>query len=165
MTNALEIAYASNNETPIDTIEFSHSGLSGGVLRLAKSFTDLVTEESPALTFSASGLLITLPEKSVNGKPYINIQVDNTNNSAYEQIALVIATNRSSQEEVVCKYRAYVLSDLTQPASAVITLAVTKTVINRKVASITAEYTPIPDTVYPRYRYFPTDFPGVKYVE
>ena len=164
MTNAIEIAYASNNETPIDTVEFTHSGLTGGVLRLAKSYTDLVTEESTPLTFTASGLLITKPEKSVDGKPYMTIQADNTNNYAYEQIALVIAANRSSQEEVLCTYRAYVLSDLTEPGVS-ITLTVKKTAINRSVASITAEYTPIPDVVYPRYRYYPNNFPGVRYVE
>lgn len=162
---AINTAYASNSATPLLTIEFLHSSLTGGALRLVQAYYDLeaTLEDSTTVTFSASGIGISLPEKSTEGRQDLNIQIDNASNLVWQQVKLVIDANRTSEEKIICKFRSFLEADLSAPAGAVYVLTVTGTSINRNTAGIQATYTPIPDTGYPRKRYYPTSYPGVKY--
>lgn len=166
MTNAIQQAYASNSETPLLTVEFINTALDGGTLRLVESNYDLTatTEDDEEVTFSRAGINIDLPEKNTDGNQSITISIDNTNNLVWQEIKKVVAANRISRQPIKCKFRAFLESDLSAPAENPYVFTVTSSSINRSVASITAAYTPIPDTFYPRYKYYPTIFKGVKYV-
>ncbi len=166
MTNAIQQAYASNSETPLLTVEFINTALDDGSLKLVESNYDLTatTEDDDTVTFSRAGINISLPEKNTDGNQSITISIDNTNNLVWQEIKKVVTANRISRQPIKCKFRAFLESDLSAPAANPYLFTVTSSSINRSVASITASYTPIPDTFYPRYKYYPTIYPGVKYV-
>lgn len=159
----LEQAFASNTETPILTVELTHSSF--GTLRLAKAYYDLeaTLEDASTVTFTAVGIDLGYPEKSTDGRQDLSINIDNTSNEVWQKISQVITANRTTSEKVVCKFRAFLESDLSEPQPGIYTFTVMETTVNRRTASIRASYTPIPDTVYPRSRYYPTTYPGVKY--
>lgn len=165
MSEALEQAYASNTQTPLHTIEFSHSGLSGGVLRLVRGYSSLTAtlEDSSTVTFQASGFAISLPEKGTDGKQDLQIQLDNVSLEAYQQIKAAKDQSRVSNEKIICRYRAFLESDLSQPAGGVYRLVVTKTSIDRSSVTVVASYAPIPDISWPSKRYYPSSYPGVLY--
>ena len=165
MTNALQRAYASNEATPLMTIEFAHSAFTDGYIRLVQSFYDLTatTEDAEEVTFSKSGINLSLPEKSTDGRQDLKIEIDNVSNLVWQEIKKVITANRTTQEKITCKFRNYLEADLSEPAGAVYKFTVSSSSINVTTASITASYTPIPDSYFPRFRYYPTVFSGVKY--
>ena len=160
---AIEQAFASNTETPLMTVELSHSSF--GTSRLVKAYYDLeaTLETSSTVTFTAAGISLSYPEKTTDGRQDLSIQIDNTNNEVWTQISNVINASRASSEKVVCKMRSFLESDLSAPHGGVYTFTVMETTANRNVAAIRASYTPIPDTAYPRHRYYSTTYPGVKY--
>lgn len=166
MSEALEQAYASAANQVIHTLEFSHSGLAGGVYRLVRGYADFTAtlEDSSTATFEKSGFAVSLPQKGVDGRQDILIQLDNVSLEAYQQIRLAKDATRASEEKIICKYRSYLLGDTSGPAGAVYTLTVSKTTVTRKSISLVCSYTPLPDISWPIRRYNTNDFPGLKYV-
>jgi hypothetical protein len=165
MSEALETAYASNEATPLVTVEFAHSAFDGGYIRLVQSFYDLTatTENSETVTFNKSGINLSLPEKTTDGRQDLRIEIDNVSNAVWTEIKKAVTANRTTQEKINCTFRNYLEADLSAPAGPVYKFVVSSTSINITTATIIASYTPIPDTYYPRYRYYPTVFSGVKY--
>lgn len=161
---AIQRAYASNSETPILTLEISHSGLTGGVLRFARSHADLVAtlEDSSTVTFSRSGMGLSFPQRSVNGKQDLNFQLDGVSREVLTEVKQVISANRAASEKAICKLRTFTPSDLTAPAE-IYTFNVVSDQINNRSAVFRASFAQIPDFYYPRLRYFPSIYPGVKY--
>lgn len=166
MTTALNTAYASNSETPLETYEFVHTSFTGGVLRLVKGFYDLsaTLEDASSVTFTAAGINSRLPEKSTDGSQSIELTLDNTNGVAWAQLSAAITANRTTATPIVCKYRPYLESDTSAPAGTVVILTVMSSSINRNAITIQAAYTPLPDTRFPRGRYYATNYPWLKYV-
>lgn len=166
MTTELEQAYASNTETPLETLEFSHSALSGGVMRFVRGYQDLeaTLEDGSTVTFTASGIDVQLPEKSTDGQQNLTIAISNDSNLVYEQLDLVQESMRTSDERAIFKYRPYLPSDLSAPAASPLRLIVTSATITDEAALIQCTYTPFPDSIYPRYRYYASTYPGVKYL-
>lgn len=163
---ALNQAYASNTSTPLNTLEFLHSGFTGGALRFVQAYADITAtlEDSSSVTFTALGFGISLPARSTDGKQDLRIQLDNVSLLAYTEIKAAKTASRSSKEKIICKYRPFLEADLTAPAGATVVLTVTDTVVNRNSVGITATYTPIPEIAWPIRRYYSSEFPGVKYV-
>jgi len=163
---ALNQAYASNAGTPLITLEFLHSALTGGVLRLVQGFYDIeaTLEDASTVTFNASGIGVSLPERSSDGRYDLSMQIDNVSNLVWQQLQLVVTASRSTGEAVECKYRPFLESDLSAPAGATYRFIVMQSSISRSTANIRASFAQIPDMIYPRGRYYPTTFPGLKYV-
>lgn len=163
---ALEQAYASNNDTILWTIEISHSAITGGVIRLVRAYSDLTAtlEDSSVVTFQASGVGINFPGKNANGQQDLEFQLDNVSREIFQELKAVKTANRTTQEKTVLKFREFLESDTSSPAGAVYTLNVSEVNINNRTAYFRGIYTPIPDMSYPRLRYFPTLYPGLKYV-
>lgn len=163
---ALNQAYASNKGTPLHTIEFLHSGITGGALRLVQAYSDIsaTLEDASTVTFTATALGISLPSRGTDGRQDLRIQIDNVSLIAYTEIKAAKTATRTTAEKIICKYRPFLESDLSAPAGATVVLTVTETVISRNSVNITATYTPIPEISWPIRRYFPAQFPGVKYV-
>lgn len=163
---AIEQAYAINSATPILTIELSHSALTNGVLRIAQSYTDLVAniEGGQQVTFSKSGINILRPTKDTTGAQSLTFDIDNVSNIVWVDIDKIAKANRVSQEKVVCKFRTYLPADLSAPAETAYVFHVSKTSINRTTARVTATYAALYDTSFPKDRYYPTIYKGLKYV-
>lgn len=163
---ALNAAYASNAETPLITIEFLHPSLENGAIRLVQGYypiyATLEGENSPVI-FNHASMSITLPQRSADGRQEIDIQISNTSNDVWQALSTIVKANRISETPVVCKYRPYLESDLSSPAGATYAPNVTGATINRVAANIRASYAYIYDVAYPRRRYYPTKFPGVRY--
>lgn len=166
MTTELEQAYASNTETPLETLEFTHSALTDGSMRFVRGYRDLeaTLETGSTVTFTASGIDVTLPERSTDGEQNLTIAISNASNEVYQQLDLVQESMRLSDERAIFKYRAYLPSDLTAPATTPLRLIVTSATITDEAALIQCTYTAFPDSVYPRYRYHASTYPGVKYL-
>lgn len=166
MSEALEQAYASATETPLETYEFSHSALTDGVLRFVRGRYDLsaTLEDSSVVTFTAAAMETRLPQKTTEGRQDIEITLSNVDNTAWQELDAVITANRSSDEKIALKYRPYLESDTSAPAGNVYTLTIMSASCNRNSISMRASYTPLPDVVFPRLRYYPTVYPGLKYV-
>ena len=160
---AIARAYASNEATPLNTLELSHSSIS--TFYFVQAYYDLTAtlEDSTEVTFLKSGLGIQLPERSTDGQQELQIQIDNLSNEVYQALSTIQNSMRSSDEKAMIKYRPYLESDLSAPSGAVVTLFMSGATVNRRQATIRASWSPFPDAVFPRYRYYPTIYPGVKY--
>jgi hypothetical protein len=163
---AINQAYASNSETALQTIEFAHSTISGGYLRLVKAKYDLTAtlENSNEVTFTRASIKIQRASRATSGKQDLNFVISNLNNVAWRELNAIVIANRTSEEKLICKYREYLESDLSQPASGVYPLTVISTSSNRIAVTFHAGYTPLPNMAFPRFRYYPTIFPGLKYL-
>ena len=166
MTEALDQAYASNTQSPLVTVEFIHSAITGGAIRLVQGYYDITAtlEDSSVVTFTAIGMAFELPERGTDGRQDLQIQLDNVSGEVWAEIKAAKVAARTTPEKIICKYRPFLESDLTAPAGATYQLTVTKTNITRSSASIFASYTPIPEIRYPLNRYFPDQYPGLRYV-
>lgn len=163
--SAIARAYASNEATPISTFEFSHSAIS--TMYFVQGYYDVeaTTESGKAVTFLKSGLGFSLPERSTEGVQELQIQIDNLSNETYEKLRTIQLSMRQNDERAKIKYRPYLEADLSAPSGAVFTLSMTSASITRNQATILANWAPFPDSSYPRKRYYPTLYAGVKYAD
>lgn len=167
MSDALKQAYASNTQTPLNTIELLHSGLTGGALRFVQAYTDITAtlEDSSTVTFTAIGFGLNLPEKTTNGRQDLDIQIDGVSRQAITEIDAVISASRTTPEKLICKYRPFLESDLSAPAGATYILTIVSSSVTSDSVVLRASYSPIPDIAYPKLRYYTNIYPGLKYVQ
>jgi hypothetical protein len=158
-------AYASASETPRDTIEISHSGLTGGVRYFTSGYTDLTCtlEDATEVTFTAIGANIKLAERSTEGKQELLFAFDNTSREASDEIKNIIAASRVSKEAPILKYRAYLPSDLTQPADGPFLMQVNASERDREKVILAASFFQIGNLNWPFRKYDPDKYPGVRY--
>ena len=164
MANPLAEAYAGNTETPILTVEIKHSALTGGVLRLVQGVEDL-TATIPSVggvTFTAAGIDILVPSKDSEGTQQLTINIDNVSNMIYAEMIKIVTANRSSQEEVEVNTRVYIPSDLSAPQQSIPMIA-SSAAVNTTTARISAIFAPLYDNFFPRLKYYPNAYHGVKY--
>lgn len=164
MSEALEQALSSNSETPLETLEFLHSAITGGAIRLVRDENDLTAtlETAQQVTFTAAGIDPAFPERAADGRQDLLITVDNVSLFVYQQINQIIEANRVSEEKVICNFRSFLLSNLTAPQE-VYTLDVIDAVVTDMSAQIRATYAPITDMRFPAFFYYANKYPGVKY--
>lgn len=163
---ALERAYASNENTPTETIQINHPNITGGVIRLAKLYSDYMaeTEEGPGVvTFSKSAIDVNLPEKSTDGRQDLIIAIDNTDLTAYNEIMSVVNERFSTPNitPATVIYRQYLV---TTAPDLIYTFNVTGVSINRNVVNLRCSYTPLVTRTFPFNRYSVNNFPGLRYV-
>lgn len=158
-------AYASASETPLDTIEIIHSGLTGGVRRFVSGNLDVtaILEDASSVTFTAIGANIKLSDRSTEGSQELVFAFDNTTREASDEIKAVIAASRTTKEAPTLKYRAYLPSDLTSPAVGPYLMQVKASSRNREQVSLTASFFEIGNLKWPFRKYDPVNYPGVRY--
>ena len=105
LSQNLERAYASNEQTPLQTIEIIHSSLTGGVLRYVRAYSSLTAtlEDASTVVFTALGFNIQLPERGTDGRQDLSIALSNISNNAYQQIEAAINANRTTEEKATIK--------------------------------------------------------------
>jgi hypothetical protein len=158
-------AYASASETPRDTIEISHSGLTGGVRYFVSGYNDLTCtlEDSTEVTFTAIGANIKLANRSTDGKQELLFAFDNTSREASDEIKNIVQAQRSSKEAPILKYRAYLPSDLSAPSDGPFLMRVNSSERNRESVVLAASFFEIGNLNWPFRKYDPESFPGVRY--
>ena len=164
MANPLAEARASNTEQPILTVEIRHPILSSGAIRLVQAvsdFTGFIPGVGNAL-FEASGINIVLPSKDSEGTQQLSIQIDNVSNAIYTEMAKIAVANRTAQTEVEVNTRVYLASDTSSPKESIPMIGVSVG-INTSSATIRAIFAPLYDNFFPRLRYYPNKYHGVKY--
>lgn len=165
MSNELRRALASAEQAPILTVEFYHSAI--GYMRLVRANSDLAatTEALELVTFSKSGVDLSLPPKTTDGRQDLNITISNASNQVWAYISQITTANRAGTDEpVICKLRAFLLSDLSAPSGPVYEYTVMATSIDTGTAAIRASYAQLGESVFPKNRYFTSIYPGLKYV-
>lgn len=166
MTEALEQAFASNTSTPLKTLRFKHSAITGGAISLVQGYYDITAtlEDSTVVTFEASGFGVRLPARAADGKQDLQISLSNVSKEAWTEINAAKQATRTTQEKIIVEYRPFLEADLSAPAGNTYSLIVTETSVTRGQVNITASYTPIAEITFPLKRYYPKYFPGVRYV-
>jgi len=164
MANPLAEARASNTEQPILTVEIRHPVLSTGAIRLVQGvqdFTGFIPGVGNAL-FEASGINVVLPSKDSEGTQQLSIQLDNVSNSIYIEMAKIATANQSSQSEVEVNTRVYLASDTSSPKESIPMIGI-GVGMNTNSATIRAIFAPLYDNFFPRLKYYPNAYHGVKY--
>jgi len=158
-------AYASASQTPLDTIEITHSGLTGGVQRFVSGYTDsfATLEDSSVVRFTAIGANIKLPDRGTDGGQSIQFGFDNTSRVPSNEIKSLINASRSSKESPTLKYRDYLPTDLTTIAAGPYLFQVKASQMNRRQVVITASFFQIGNMAWPYRKYDPDKYPGVRY--
>ena len=171
MSVALQQAYASASETPLNTIRLIHSGLTGGVRAFVQGKYDLTAtiETAASVTFNKAGLAINLPKKSVDGRQDISFQLSNVSREAWQELKAVIAQNRADLiagnpiEKITLEFRQFLESNLSQPAGPVYKMVIMNSSVDLMTLSVTASFMPMADMSWPKLRYYADNYPGVRY--
>lgn len=171
MSDALQRAYASSSETPINTIRLVHSALTGGERCFVQGVmnVDATLETAQSKTFQAAGLRLSLPKKGDDGAQDLDFELNNVSREAWQEIRAVMLYNRERLrnnlpvEKVRLEFRRFLPSDLTQPHGGVYHMVVINTGTDPMVAQLKASFLSLADKSWPVRRYFPDLFPGIAY--
>lgn len=114
LTEALKEAYAlaPANVAVLDTLEISHHSIAEPIY-LVRNNVDLVLtlEDDTTHTFTAAAFKVTLPKKSDEGVQDLDLKICNVD----RRVSDFMEQASNFQTKVVCKYRPYLSTDLTQP--------------------------------------------------
>ena len=161
----LNQAYASNTSTPVLTLEFEHSSLSGGFYRIVQDQVDFdgKIEDDSTVSYTATSVGISEPSRGSDGISQLGIQVDNVSGDVTALVKTIQQSNRvGTPEPVIVRMRGYIRGS-TEIARAAIVMVVTGVTITAQTAQIRASFQPVYDSAFPRLRYYPTLFKGLKY--
>lgn len=163
MSAALERVYASApaDGFAIHTIEVINSAFATPY-RFAQAYTDIVAtlETAEEVTFQASGIGLSLPQRGVRGREDFTFQLDNVSGDA---IAAVRDAMESGEVTEV-KYRAYISSDLSGPELGPLRFVATAVRANIRSVQIVATFRDFVNKAWPRRRYTLDLTPGLKYI-
>lgn len=165
MSELLKMVYASapSGAVVIYTLELSHAAFSGGAIRIAQGFDDLLAtlETGETVLFEASGFGVSLPPKSIRGRQDLQFRLDNVTGRAIREIDKA----REAGGPIKVVLRSYLSSDLSAPA--VPPVVMTGESVKANVQSVTAVATfhDLVNKAWPRRRYTPDFAPGLKYFD
>ncbi len=166
--NTLEQIHASNpiDESLIYTLELIHPAFDNGRVLLAQSMADLTAtlETSEVVTFQASGIGIALPARSVEGKQDLSLQLDNVSNDVWRNLSAAVKAIRTNPNRIQVVLRTFLELDLTAPHPHIVHMNAISASVDATTASLVASFHDIVNTSWPKRRYTPENFPGLKYV-
>lgn len=162
MSQLLERVYASapSDEVIIPTLEIRHPAIA--TIRTCAGFEDqtVTLEDGSNVTFLASGLDVSLPARNASGQQNLNFAIENVTGQA--QRAIEEAMQSGGDIRVI--YRTYLQSDLSSPAETPLNMILIGAEFQGASVQVTASYSDIISTAWPRERYS-TDFaPGLRYI-
>lgn len=158
---AIEVAYASADGIPIHTLTLRHATFPGGVFFLCSGFDDIDAklETGEAVTFLASGLGINLPQRALVGREDLQFALDNITG----EVRQYMLSARRAGGPIGVEYRPYVDNDLSQPARKPMKMVTVNYKDNRRSANVLASFRNFMDLEWPRVRFTPDRYPGLKY--
>ena len=161
MSEVLQRIYASApvNDIPIHTLELKAAGL--WELRICDGFDDQVAgiENGDMVTFKASGMGVSLPQRGVKGRQDLQFQIDNVSGEALALIDQAI--DAGVKIDVI--YRVYVSSDLSEPAEPAVTMKAADVQATSQSINVVASFNDLVNKAWPNKRYTPSIAPGLKY--
>ncbi|RKT75616.1 DUF1833 family protein [Rahnella aceris] len=159
MTVLNRLYASSGNEVIIETLEIN---IGDEIHYLCTGYEDItaVTESGDTVTFSASAIDIALPARNSDGTQDLQFAISNIDGKVSTAIRNALDNLRSA----TLKYRNYISTDLSAPASKPYTLAVKSGSWTALQVQIKAGYMNILDTAWPRNRYTLPYYPGLRYI-
>lgn len=130
--------------------------------RFVRCHEDLIatTELGETVTFAASGIGMSLPQRGVKGREDLSFQLDNVTGDA----ALSIKAAQEGGQPTTLVYRAYSSDDLSAPIGTPRTLICTAARINRRSLQTVATFRDFVNKSWPFRLYSIDRFPGMKYL-
>jgi hypothetical protein len=158
----LDIVRASGgDDVYIPTLELRCPAWAASVFICAGFFDEVFTlEDGRTVTFTATGLDVTLPKKSNDAGQQLTVAIDNVLGDAQ----LLIDQAKDAQEVITLVYRAYLDSDHSAPAERPLQMSVLSASIEGPTIQFTAGYFDLINTAWPRRRYTANFAPGIKYI-
>lgn len=162
MTTVLRTLYASAPaaEMLIPTIEIRHASMPTQYLTVGFSNVAAVLEDATPVTFIATGMDISLPEKDASGNQSLVFAIDNITGEAQRFVDMALEAGG----EMLLIYREYLASDLSAPASTPKTLNIIGGSFEGGTFQAEASYYDMLNTAWPRDRYTADFAPGIKYL-
>lgn len=159
MTILNRLYASSGSEVIIETLQIN---IGDEVHYLCKGYEDItaVTEGGDPVTFTACAIDIALPARNSDGTQDLQFAISNIDGV----VSTAIRSALDNLSGATLKYRNYISTDLTAPASTPYTLAVKSGSWTALQVQIKAGYMNILDTAWPRYRYTLPHFPGLRYI-
>ena len=159
MTILNRLYASSGSEVIIETLQIN---IGSTVYFFCKGYEDITAtvENGDVLTFSAAGIDIALPARNSDGTQDLQFAISNIDG----EVSTAIRKALANLEIGSLTYRQYVSTDLSAPATVPYTLAIKSGSWTAIQAQITAGYMNVLDTAWPRFRYTPNEFPGLRYM-
>lgn len=120
---------------------------------------EVTLEDGTDVTFTASGLDVSLPARNDTGQQTLTFAIENVTGIAQREIELAI--ENGSRIPVI--YRPYLSSDLSAPAEAPIKLNLSGADFRGSTVQVTCSYQDPINTAWPRLRYTADFAPGLVY--
>jgi hypothetical protein len=157
----LEQVYASGGDIIISTLELTCPAWVEPI-RICNGFEDqtVTLETAASATFVAAGIDVSLPEKSNRGGASLSFAIDNVLGEAQSLLDQAFEEG----EQVLLTYRAYLASDLSEPAEAPLKLIVRGGTMQGSTIQIQAAFFDLINTKWPRNDYTAGFAPGLKYI-
>jgi hypothetical protein len=153
-------ASAPASEVLIPTIEIRHASMPTVYLTVGFKDVTATLEDASTVTFIATGMDISLPEKDASGNQSLIFAIDNITGEAQR----FVDTALEAGGEMLLIYREYLASDLTTPASTPKTLNIIGGTFEGGTFQAEASYYDMLNTAWPRDRYTADFAPGIKYI-
>ncbi|KGT87245.1 ArsR family transcriptional regulator [Erwinia typographi] len=159
MTVLNRLYASSGNEIIIETLQIN---IGDDIHYLCKGYEDItaMTEAGDTVTFTACAIDIALPARNSDGTQDLQFAISNIDG----EVSTAIRNALDKLSSATLKYRNYISTDLTAPASTPYTLAVKSGSWTALQVQIKAGYMNILDTAWPRYRYTLPYYPGLRYI-
>lgn len=161
MSTVLQKVYASApiNDLPIHTLTLLADTF--GAIRICEGFDDVTAglETGEFVTFTASGMGVSLPARSVKGSQNLQFQLDNITGLALDKINSAI----DAGDKITVVYRVYTKSNLNEPGEPPVEMVASDVKANAKRVNVVASFTDLVNKAWPRRRYIPSIAPGLKY--
>lgn len=163
MSEALERVYASApaGELALHTVEISNPDFAAPY-RFVQGYQDLeaTLETAEVVTFTASGIGLSLPQRGVRGREDFLFQLDNITGDAMG----AIRTAKDSGEVTQVIYRAFISTDLSGPELGPVVFLATSVKATIRSVQVAASFRDFVNKAWPRRRYTTTLTPGLRYI-
>lgn len=161
MTILDEVYTAGGGDAILNTIELSCTAWANSIV-LVSDFVehDIVTEDLRLLTALPSGMAIALPKRDASGAQNLTFAIDGVRTEATNRLRSAMA----AQAVINLTYRAYLASDLNEPADAPYYFVVRSFSARSNHVEVTAGLFDLIDMRWPRMLYNSITAPGLKYL-
>lgn len=159
MTILNRLYASSGTEVIIETLQIN---IGSEIHYLYKGYEDVtvITEDGETITFTACAIDLALPARNSDGTQDLQFAISNIKGN----VSTAIRDAIDELSSATLKYRNYISTDLTAPASKPFTLKVKSGSWTALQVQIKSGYMNILDTAWPRNRYTLPFYPGLRYI-
>ena len=152
-------ASAPASEVLIPTIEIRHASMPSVYICTGFENITAITEDAEEVTFIATGLDVSLPEKDSSGNQTLAFAIENITGEAQQFVDSALEAGG----DMLLIYREYIYSDLSEPASLPRVMNIVGGSFEGGTFQCQASYYDMLNTAWPRDRYTADFAPGIKY--